>query len=122
MTVSASSCDTYAMANGYTSGLARAKWVAPRWELLTASAFGLLATGLTLSIYLAEFPSTGASVITAFLFPGLLASAAVAGNAHAFSLWVAAAMNGALYFGLSWAVCKVWIKIRRKLSASYVRC
>ena len=103
------------MANDYASGSGKAKWVASRWEVLIASAFAILATGLTLSVYGAAFPSTGAAVITALLFPGLLASAAVAGNAHAFSLWVAAAMNGALYFGLSWAVCKVWANIRRKI-------
>jgi hypothetical protein len=105
------------MADDYTFGSKRAQWVASRWELLTAFAFGALTFGLTLSIYVAAFPSTGAAVITAFLFPGLLASAAVAGNAHAFSLWVAAAMNGALYFGLSWGACKVWMNIWRRISA-----
>lgn len=40
--------------------------------------------------------------VSYLLFPGILGAMAVSGNVHAFSFWVAAPINAAVYFGLGW--------------------
>jgi hypothetical protein len=40
------------------------------------------------------------------LFPGIFGAMAIGGNVHAWSLWVAAGLNGLIYFAL------IWIAIR----------
>jgi hypothetical protein len=47
------------------------------------------------------------------LFPGILGAMAMGGNVHAWSLWVAALFNGAIYFGLIWALTRL---VRRLVS------
>jgi hypothetical protein len=42
------------------------------------------------------------AAVTYLLFPGVIVAIAVSGNAHGFSLWVAALINAAVYFGLGW--------------------
>jgi hypothetical protein len=51
--------------------------------------------------------------LTAALFPGLLGGMVFAGNAHAFSLGGSAAVNFAVYFGLTWSVSFVAARRRR---------
>jgi hypothetical protein len=49
-------------------------------------------------------------VLFALLFPGILGSMAMSGNVHAFRLWIAAGINGLIYFGLMWLA---WHSIAR---------
>lgn len=53
--------------------------------------------------------------LTAVLFPGLLGSMAIAGNAHAFSLWIAAEFNGIRYCSLIWPAWSLASAISRRL-------
>ena len=46
-------------------------------------------------------------VLVTFLFPGMLGAAALSGNAHAWHPWVAALVNGVIYFGLGWIVSRL---------------
>lgn len=48
------------------------------------------------------------------LVPGLIASMAVSGNAHAFPLWPAAVVNGLFYFGLAWVSAALLTKAVRR--------
>jgi hypothetical protein len=86
-----------------------------RWPLFVALAAGIV-TAL-LSIGLGHLPysfvGNSGSFITAVLFPGLLGSAAIAGNAHAFSLLVASAINFVLYFFVVWMICSVSRRVLR---------
>jgi len=72
-----------------------------RKHLLTTLAF-ILALSLGLSTLLLDHFSSLTHAInrvtTPLLLPGIIGSMAVAGNAHAFSLWVAAGLNTLLYF------------------------
>ena len=36
------------------------------------------------------------------IFPGLIGSAAISNNLHAYHLWIATLLNGLIYFGLGW--------------------
>ena len=49
------------------------------------------------------------------LMPGMLAAIIVAGNAHAWPVWIAALGNFLFYFLLTWLVTAVWVKLKRKL-------
>jgi hypothetical protein len=49
----------------------------------------------------------------ALIFPGLIGAAAISGNVHAFHLWVAAGMNGLIYFGLAWLFYRVVATLRK---------
>ena len=51
------------------------------------------------NVFVAALQMTAASL----LVPGLVGAAAVSGNVHVFSFWVAAAVNALIYFGLGWA-------------------
>ena len=55
---------------------------------------------LTLNPVMNALPGEG----IVFLLPGMLGAMAVSGNAHAFHLWLAAILNFAFYFLISWAV------------------
>lgn len=76
-------------------------------------AAALLTLGLENTWFVSHLGAAG-EVITAALFPGLLASTAIAGNTHAFSLWIAAAFNGILYSILIWAAWSLISAIARK--------
>lgn len=52
-------------------------------------------------------------VLMTLIIPGLLGSAIIGGNIHAFSLGVAAVINGVLYFVLGWLLYGLWIKLRK---------
>jgi hypothetical protein len=79
-----------------------------------ALAVGIIAAALTLSLYSALMGSAG-RVLPTVLFPGILGSAAVAGNAHAFSLGIGAAINFVLYLGITWVICKALAGVGKKL-------
>jgi hypothetical protein len=91
-----------------------------RGALLALLVGGTMAC-LTLSIlglgYPSEIPFIGdpRPVLAAFLFPGMLGAAALSGNAHAWHLWVAALVNGIIYFGLAWIGSRVTALIFRKV-------
>ena len=78
---------------------------ASSWQKVSALTVGIIAALLTLSLYTVGSPSLGKAgqALAGVVFPGMLGSMAIAENAHAFSLWVAAAFNGSLYCGLTWA-------------------
>ena len=78
---------------------------ASNWRKISALTVGITAALLTLSLYTVGSPSLGKAgqALAGVAFPGLLGSMAIAGNAHAFSLWVAAAFNGIFYCCLTWA-------------------
>lgn len=92
-----------------------------RGALLAVVVGGMMAC-LTLSIlglgYPSEIPFIGdpRPVLVTFLFPGMLGAAALSGNAHAWHLWVAALVNGIIYFGLGWTGSRVtaWLFKRVK--------
>jgi len=48
------------------------------------------------------------------LLPGMFGAMAVKGNAHAWSLWLAAALNGAIYFGVVWVLIRVGASFQRQ--------
>jgi hypothetical protein len=84
-----------------------------KYGLLVAMATGGLFVGLTLSIQRlsvsSENPIIGAvqSSIFALIMPGILGSMCVSGNAHAWYLWIAAAINGLIYLGLGCFTCRM---------------
>jgi len=77
-------------------------------------AVGIIAAALTLSLY-TPLMGNACQVLSAVLFPGILGSVAVAGNAHAFNLGIGAAINLVIYFGITWVICKVVAGIGKKL-------
>lgn len=88
-----------------------------RLSLIVAVAVGIFTALLSVSL---EYPSLllsgGAGlIVTTIAFPGILGSMAIGGNAHAFSLWVAAGLNFVLYFIFIWSVCKICGLILREL-------
>jgi hypothetical protein len=86
-----------------------------RWPLIVALGVGivtaLLSIGLEYSV--SSFYGDSGSFITAVVFPGLLGSMAIGGNAHAFSLWIAAGINFILYFLVVLLICSVSRRILR---------
>ena len=78
-----------------------------RYETLLALLLAGLMASLTFSIESfaapAQIPFLGdfLPLLVALLFPGILGSMAIGGNAHAWSLWLAAFLNGLLFSG--WA-------------------
>jgi hypothetical protein len=87
----------------------------PCWPLIVALVAGIVTALLSVGLEHSSYSFTGNSgfFITAALFPGLLCSMAIAGNAHAFSLWFAAAINFTLYFLVVWMICSVSRRILR---------
>jgi hypothetical protein len=91
---------------------------------LLALLFGGIMASLTLSIEglgsPSEIPMIGdpRPVLVTLLFPGMLGSMAVSGNAHSWHLWIAALVNGLVYFGLGWIGSKVIASLFRKIRKS----
>jgi hypothetical protein len=89
----------------------------PRWPLILAMGVGIIAALFTISLEHSVSLSFGNAgfLITAVVFPGMLGSIAVGGNAHAFSLWLAAGINFIFYFILVWNICGISRRILRRL-------
>jgi hypothetical protein len=89
--------------------------------VLLALLLGGIMASLTLSIEglgaPSEIPMIGdpRPVLVTLLFPGMLGSMAVSGNAHAWHLWVAALVNGLVYFGLGWVGSRVIASLFRRV-------
>lgn len=83
---------------------------------MSALTVGIIAALLTLSLYTVGSLSWGKAgqALAGIVFPGLLGSTAIAGNAHAFILWVAAAFNGIFYCCLTWAALILLTAISRR--------
>lgn len=94
--------------------MAERELLSSRWATSIALAVGIIAAALTFSLYTPLMGSAG-RVLSAVLFPGILGSVAVTGNAHAFSLGMGAAINFVLYFGITWVICKALAGIGKKL-------
>ena len=81
--------------------------------MLFALVLGGTLGGLTLAIerlsVLSDNPIVGLAQRALFtlLLPGVLGSATVSGNAHAWYLWTAVAINSLVYFGLGWIICRL---------------
>jgi hypothetical protein len=88
-----------------------------RWPQIVGLTAGIIAALLTVGLYRSVSTILGdyGSYISAVAFPGILGSAGVSGNAHAFSLWIAAGINFIVYFFGVWTICSTF---RRLLSAS----
>jgi hypothetical protein len=87
-----------------------------RWLKIGPLAVGMIAALLTLGLYDFGSSSLGKAgqVLAGAAFPGLLGAAAIAGNVHAFNLWVAAGFNGIFYCGIAWAALSLVSVIVRR--------
>jgi len=85
------------------------------WRRVSALSTGIMAALLTLGFKNFDSLSFGLGrVLSGVVSPGLLGSLAVAGNAHASSLWVAATFNGIFYCGLTLAALSLSSAIGRR--------
>ena len=84
---------------------------------------GLLA-GLTFAIEklarISDNPVIGAAqkILFILIFPGIIGAIGMSGNVHAWHLWVAAAINGLIYFGIGWLSYVLVAKYRRRRTLS----
>jgi hypothetical protein len=86
-----------------------------RWPFIVALVAGFVTALLTVSLEHSASPSFGDAgfVVMAALLPGLLGSIAIGGNAHAFSLWIAAGINCIFYSLLVWMISGISRRILR---------
>jgi hypothetical protein len=94
-----------------------------RWPLIVAIAAGVVTALLSMSLEHSLSLSYGDAgfFITAVLFPGLLGSIAIGGNAHAFSLWIAAGINCIFHFLIVWAICSMSRRVFCVISTRRIR-
>jgi hypothetical protein len=52
--------------------------------------------------------------LVCLLFPGMFGAMAIAGNVHAWSLWVASGLNGLFYFVLTWIALRFASHLAKK--------
>jgi putative effector of murein hydrolase LrgA (UPF0299 family) len=87
---------------------------------LFASGLGLLLGGLTLTIQRLSAISdnrligTAQETLVILLLPGMIGAMVLSGNVHAFILWVAAAINGVIYFGIGWMSSALVSRYKRR--------
>jgi hypothetical protein len=97
-------------------------------RILFASGLGVLLGSLTLTIQrlsaISDNRLIGAAQTTLviLLFPGLIAAMGISGNVHVFPLWVAAAINAVVYYGVGWIfyVLVAKSRIRPRALATFV--
>jgi hypothetical protein len=88
--------------------------------ILFASGLGVLVGGLTLTIQrLSAIPDNrliGAAqeILVILLLPGMIGAMVLSGNVHAFILWVAAAINGVIYYGVGWIFYALVARYRKR--------
>jgi len=71
-----------------------------RMVSLVVGTVGVLVTLSLQSSAVVSLGYTGLIFASTVAFPGLIGSMLIAGNVHAFSLWIAAILNGIFYCGL----------------------
>ncbi len=87
---------------------------------LFASGLGVLLGSLTLTIQRLSAISdnrligTAQETLVILLFPGLIGATGISGNVHVFQLWVAAAINAVIYFGIGWLSYILMARHRRR--------
>jgi hypothetical protein len=97
----------------------------PRPRILIALVAGLVFGALTWDISAISLLSANPAVawiqelLSYLLMPGIVVAAAVAGNIHAWSLWLAAVGNFVFYFGLTWLAAR--LLFRRRKAKSFVQ-
>jgi hypothetical protein len=88
--------------------------------ILFASALGVLLGGLTLTIEslssIVDSRLIGAAqkALIILLLPGMIGAMGLSGNVHVWHLWVAAAINGVIYFGIGWFSYALGARYRRR--------
>jgi hypothetical protein len=92
------------------------RYASPHWPLFVALGVGIMTALFSISLEhrVALLFGDAGFIIAAVVFPGLLGSMAIAGNVHAFSLWIAAGINFIFYFTFVWIICAVSIRIVRR--------
>src|SRR5271155_3863392 len=76
--------------------------------ILFASGLGVLLGGLTLMLQrlstISDYGLIGAAKETLIipLLPGMFGAMGISGNVHLWPVWLAAAINGMIYFGIGW--------------------
>jgi hypothetical protein len=83
-----------------------------------AAGAGIVALLLTLCLdsrAIVSMGYSGLSVLSVIALPGVIGSMAIAGNNHDFSLWVAAFLNGLLYFGLCWTATTLFNSVVKRV-------
>jgi len=93
-------------------------WIARRSYAVVAIGLGCAFAILTLEIEKITGVSARSKFALTLLFPGILGSIAIGGNAHAFHLWIAAAWNFIFYFLLSWVIIALAGRVRRRFHNS----
>jgi prepilin signal peptidase PulO-like enzyme (type II secretory pathway) len=78
--------------------------------ILFASGLGVVIGGLTLMIQ----RLTTIKTLIILLLPGIFGAMAISGNVHSFPLWLAAAINAMIYFGIGWLLYVLGAKYRRR--------
>jgi len=93
--------------------------VAVRVQIYIGAAAGALMGGLTGAVEtistVSRNPLIGVLQETAMalIIPGLLGSAILSGNVHAFSLVFATVINTLIYFAVGWISCSLWRRMKR---------
>src|SRR5689334_380100 len=88
----------------------------PGWPVLVAFGVGILlalfsfSPGHSISLFFGD----AGIIISGVVFPGVLGAIAIDGNAHAFSLWIAAGINFIFYFIFVWTICTISRRIPRR--------
>jgi len=79
----------------------------------TGVAFALLSFDVGQLSWASANPVIGAVqwILMVLIIPGLIGSAGISGNVHAFALWPAALINGVLYFGIASGILAITAKI-----------
>jgi hypothetical protein len=78
--------------------------------ILFASGLGVVMGGLTLMIQ----RLTTIKTLIMLLLLGIFGAMAISRNVHLFPLWLAAAINAMIYFGIGWLLYVLGAKYRRR--------
>jgi len=90
------------------------------FKVVAALAAGGMLGSLTLAASklssISNDPVTGIAQRGLFklLLPGMIGAEAFSGNAHAWSLWIAAGINSLIYFILGWVACSLLMTFFRR--------
>jgi hypothetical protein len=96
------------------------------YTTLVALTFSCFFGGLTLAIETLatisdkEIVGTAQHCLLILIVPGMVASMALSGNVHAFSLWTAAVANALIYFGVGWFISRLYIRVVKRNTPSRI--